>query len=365
MKCVHCHCELLDGEVSYTTTNNKHICADCIDLYYKCDECGKYFKKSSVTGVCVGDLHVCRTCLNVTENDHPKYYRCTRCGKYYKYGEGSTYNGLSFCNDCYYIPSEHGVNSYHSHHGNTLAFNVENSTSKRQSCQRLYLGVELEVDSSEYHPNLSEVSNSVKAMFPDKFIMHERDGSLDNGFENITQPATLGYHESLKNGYCNMFKYLISSGYRSHKTSTCGMHVHFNRSFFRTNEDVYVARLLELTSRFWPQLVKWSRRKGETLNRWAAPYTDEPQSVVRESKGGYVSRYHAINLSNEKTIEFRLFRGTLKWETYLATLCLVDRMVRVCKEIESNEDFQNLTWEELIGTRVEMLEYWETVKDRT
>lgn len=55
----------------------------------------------------------------------------------------------------------------------------------------------------------------------------------------------------------------------------------------------------------------------------------------------------AVNLSNYSTIEFRMFRGTLKYETFIATIQLVDEIchtaVRLC-----DFEMENLSWSEFV-----------------
>ena len=41
----------------------------------------------------------------------------------------------------------------------------------------------------------------------------------------------------------------------------------------------------------------------------------------------YANRYQAINSINEETIEFRLYRGTLRYSTFVATLQLTKWLV--------------------------------------
>ena len=48
----------------------------------------------------------------------------------------------------------------------------------------------------------------------------------------------------------------------------------------------------------------------------------------------YSGRYQAINNENDNTIEFRLFRGTLKYNTFVATLQLVKF---ICEYVNTND----------------------------
>lgn len=59
-------------------------------------------------------------------------------------------------------------------------------------------------------------------------------------------------------------------------------------------------------------------------------------------------RYACVNLCNYSTIEFRLFRGTLKYNTLIATLQLVNRICNMAVEM-TDDDFTALSWPEFVS----------------
>ena len=54
-------------------------------------------------------------------------------------------------------------------------------------------------------------------------------------------------------------------------------------------------------------------------------------------------RYYAVNLQNEDTVEFRIFRGTLNYNTFLATLQFVYNLCHMVKSI-SVADLQKISF---------------------
>ncbi|MBQ6945496.1 MAG: zinc-binding protein, partial [Ruminococcus sp.] len=66
----------------------------------------------------------------------------------------------------------------------------------------------------------------------------------------------------------------------------------------------------------------------------------------------------AVNLCNYSTIEFRLFRGTLKLNTFIATLQLVNEICNVAISM-SDESLQKLSWSEFVSniTDTELIQY--------
>jgi hypothetical protein len=85
------------------------------------------------------------------------------------------------------------------------------------------------------------------------------------------------------------------------------------------------------------------------MNRWAARfgYESTPKKLLNKAKCTY-GRYHAVNLCNRHTIEFRMFRGTLKLETLYATLQLVDRICDLAVNLTDSE-MQNISWSEFVS----------------
>lgn len=62
----------------------------------------------------------------------------------------------------------------------------------------------------------------------------------------------------------------------------------------------------------------------------------------------HAGRYQAINLTPDHTIEVRIFRGTLKPATLLASIEFVDWAIGLVKRM-TNTQLQALTWEQALG----------------
>lgn len=299
-----------------------------------------------------GEIMLCHDCYRELA------VRCGCCGKSILRSEAIiTDNGEYECQQCH----GHIIKEYHYHKDDKVLF--YNTDTEEEP---LYMGIELEVANNEEinFEILNDNAKDIAKCFGENFVYMETDGSLDNnGFEIITQPATLKYHTNIRDNYKSAFKCCINNHLRSHDAGICGLHVHFNRDYFSDNEDLYLTRLLYLTEKFWDELSKFSRRSSYSLNYWAKRYNSAPEVVVEGSKDGVYDRYYAVNLTNESTIEFRIFRGTLRLETFIATLQLVDTIVKKCKSVKSAEELQSIKWEDLL-IYDEIKNYWETVKNR-
>lgn len=155
-----------------------------------------------------------------------------------------------------------------------------------------------------------------------------------------------------------------SLGYLSHRAGTCGLHVHISRATFGKTEreqDGPIARVLYFFEKHWEELLKFSRRTPRQLKRWAAcyGYKKQPRDILEHAKKGcHAGRYICVNLTNRDTVEFRMFRGTLKVNTLFATLQLLDRICNVALSL-SDEELKSLSWTTFVTgcTQPELIQY--------
>jgi hypothetical protein len=148
----------------------------------------------------------------------------------------------------------------------------------------------------------------------------KHDSSLRNGFEVVSHPGTLDYWMEYSFGWVDELRNI---GYRSFDTDTCGMHIHINRTALTQSQ---TAKLLLFFKRNVNFINTVSRRNSDNpMSQWARIQSD---NVVQTAKGRMgEGRYVAINLTNTGTIEFRIFRGTLKVSAIKRNLLFVASLV--------------------------------------
>jgi len=206
--------------------------------------------------------------------------------------------------------------------------------------RHLLLGVELEIDNGgEDEDKAAEVLRILNgSRYSERNVYIKHDGSLDAGFEIVSQPATVWYHLK-KIPWQKAFEYLVDNGYRSHDTATCGLHVHFNCVFLETTEKEFLqaeAKLLGFFEENWEKIIRFSRRSQKQIDRYCRRYGHKNIRQAYEENND--SRYYVINFQNPTTDEIRIFRGTLKYETFIATLLFVHNLVVYCKKTKNNFD---------------------------
>jgi hypothetical protein len=257
------------------------------------------------------------------------YHKCDECGNYYS----SSYhmhcrNGKYYCDYCW---EDMGpvIYDYHCYRDGYYPRSLAHE-------DRLFMGFELEVDN--VRGDYDDLAASVLDGDMDGTLHCEEDCTV--AFEFISQPCTLEYHKNQH--YNDWFFSELDGKCESHDAGTCGLHVHVNKSFF---DDRGYDRLKTILFFFKDELFQFSRRQC-----WDYGYSDFGEKIGKNNvtmhKAKNTKEYgHStwFNENNSSTYEFRFFRGTLKYETFMASLELVHN---ICIAAMSNTDV--ITWDLLL-----------------
>ena len=331
--CAHCGSIITDDE-DYETVGGAPVCSDCYERHTTtCERCGS----AIWTDDSYGDEYttLCASCY------HNHYTRCVCCDALLHNDDAYQIEGDDYCGECYRDETDKNRSIHEYGYKPEPIFYGDSER---------FFGVELEVDGaggySEDAEAILEIANADKEHL---YIKH--DGSLDEGMELVTHPMSLEYHKQ----FCwqEIMSKAISMGYRSHQTSTCGLHVHINRSCLgdtQEEQDHVISHILYFVEKNWNELLKFSRRSEYSMNRWASRYGYEKsgRDILEKAKKGNLGRYAAVNLQNYSTVEFRLFRGTLKYSTFIAALELVDEIITLAMT-HTEEEIEKLSWSEFVN----------------
>lgn len=309
--------------------DGQNLCADCLDTHtVLCVECGGRIWSDDNAGS--RDEPLCQDCYD------DNYTSCCRCGRQLRedqayYESSDEYDERPYCSQCY-AALDKDQSIHHYYYKPKAVFHGEGPR---------FFGVELEIDGAgERASHALALLNIANRNGDCAYIKH--DGSLDDGLEIVTHPMSLEYHlrEMPWEALCRK---AVSLGYLSHRTSTCGLHIHVSRSAFGETEaaqEAAIARVLYFFERHWEELLKFSRRTPRQLERWAARYgyKEQPMEILDFAKKGYHGgRYTCVNLQNADTVEFRMFRGTLKPNTIFAALELLDQLCDMAVSLSDGE----------------------------
>lgn len=230
----------------------------------------------------------------------------------------------------------------------------------------LLLGAEIEVDcggeSEEHAKKVLEIVCGINPDNPEEALEDKmyctHDGSLRAGIECDTMPCTLEYHKK-EMKYKEMFEYLDKNGYKAHDTTTCGLHVHADRSYLGKSELVQqltISKILYILEKFNDEICVIARRNNN-YSKFVGK--SEVNQSLDKLYGKYSSDKHvALNLKHKDSIEFRCFKGTLKYETFILTLEFVKNIIDYAKSINI-EEIELIQWKDLMNTFSEELkEYY-------
>lgn len=333
----------------YEEINSQIYCSDCVEHeFVTCDCCGTRVLADDAFGDDYTSL--CSYCY------HNRYTRCTGCDTLLYEDDAYHLNGEDYCRECYDEECDrcNYIHDYSYKPEPKFFGKYEPSDNTR------FFGVELEIDGAgkddDYAGEILEIANA-----DEQHIYIKSDGSLDDGMELVSHPHTLEAHKEYN--WSDVMKKAISLGYRSHQTSTCGLHIHVNRDSLadsREEQDDIISRILYFVEQHWNEILKFTRRSEYSINRWAARYGYEhtPKAIMDKAKKGNNGRYAAVNLCNYHTIEFRMFRGTLKYNTFIAAIQFVNRICDVAMN-NTDDSLAKISWSEFVSgiNEPELIQY--------
>lgn len=301
------------------------------------------------------------------------YIRVRRDDGYIKeiFAPRQWYEELPFCEECqcYVMDSENynyergcchwcrghiieGYSESHRHNDNPKFFGKYKGTFAG-------FGFELEVDSRE--PDMREVAVDTaenlisNCGLEEGELRYAHDGSLNYGFEIISEPHTVEDFWAKTPKWEKMLKYLLEQGFRSHDPNTCGLHIHISREFLgktKSLQDSAISKIYTFFDDNWRDLVKVSRRtQFDYCDKNALDYCDY-EKIRRGNSTKYKewkkrskncgSHYVALNNRNPHTFEYRLGRGTLNAWSFFSWIDLILTISKNAKRItvgkvESND----------------------------
>lgn len=164
-----------------------------------------------------------------------------------------------------------------------------------------------------------------------------------------TMPCTLNYHKQLN--YKELFKYLDELGYKGHDCENAGLHIHADRSYLGKSElkqQLVITKILYILEKFNDEICVIARRNNSYSQFVGKEEVNKTLYKLYSKYNNYGKRV-ALNLQHKDTIEFRCFRSTLKYETFILTLEFVKNIIDYAKVINI-EDIELIQWSDLMNT---------------
>jgi len=323
-ECDECGCDARADEVEYV--NGQGLCHDCL---VTCVECDRGMHPSDwMTNTTAGDV-ICERCYT----NH--YFTCDDCGDVTHSDNACGRNDWTYCPSC--DPGEDEdedegadgpIRGYHSSRREVFPLP---SPATRANGGRFF-GVELEVERREGGRARGEIAGQLASWVNNQSaditaerhrvpLLHfEEDGSLRDGFEMVTPPMGLDDHARL---WKTALSPTLTRDLRSHDTDTCGLHVHVSR---KGMTDLHVSKVVCFVND--PDNADLIRA---VARRYSTGYCEVSRKRLATGHKDNGNRYQAVNLCNSHTIEFRIFKGSLKYVAVMAAIEFAAAVVEFCQ----------------------------------
>ena len=311
-------------------------------------------------------------------NNETNKKTCYYCSNEVQESEGVQWGSYFYCDSCF-KRLKCQVDSYHSP-AIPLKFKSVNGEENNQ----LFFGIELETTKDVCdrftQSNHTNTLYYIRKNFKTLDLNFETDASIGDGVEIITQPMSIGYIKAHKEDFKNILTYLSDNGYYSHNKGKCGLHIHVSRlALGSTSTQIQetIEKIMLFVETYRNNIEILSRRchnQFSRYNSYTIPYHKENtfgsntmfknDDFYKSGKLLYelnqrdnIGHSSVVNVNtgnsttNGKTIEFRMFRGTLKYETFMATIEFVYNLVNVCRD----NMVSKISWNKVINYSGEYL----------
>ena len=253
-------------------------------------------------------------------------HRCPVCHTLY------TTDG-SMCKGCFDVTYKQ-LGYYHDHKGH-LAKCFDDNNNAVPFDSKTFKGYGFELETENHKINTSAYYHEIMADLLQGHCYGETDGSLCNGIEIISYPHTK--KALFDYDFKNIFNKLIADGFTSYSNGRCGLHIHASRLLFGDTDeeqDMNISKILYFIYYNWTEFEKFSRRKiffycRKPLTNISNPDRKQILDRVKEKNIGR----GALNINNDSTVEFRLPRGSLNYNTWRATIDFYDCLIKNSKKI--------------------------------
>jgi len=177
----------------------------------------------------------------------------------------------------------------------------------------------IEVEFEIPNGSKSEIAQFIHEFDPmETTVFAKHDGSLDYGIELNFHPRSLDAWRNYMNSMSDFFSDLRDLGARG-DVSNAGIHIHANKRGLESPSHLW--RMLRFMALNKDAVQKFARRESH----WARFDHIDEMSVELAFGREYGEHYDALNVGSD-TVEFRIFRGSLKSGRVLANLEFIDAL---------------------------------------
>lgn len=304
------YCDSCLKENNYGECDVSHILGFRVKLKFSCDEDRKEVMKK---------LRIKDENLNINPNflREKGIIQCS-CGNWFL----KKTNNSFYCSDCKLSRIEdYGTKNYH-------ICKCRNEINPKE-----FFGFELETEVKGYITKCAKIVNKgLKDL-----VICKRDGSIDDGFEIVSQTLTYKKYLKERKRIDNVLKEAVKEGCYSQSANTTGLHIHIARSGF--DDAGHLARFCQ-TWYLFKDLTKYiAQRSFGNYREWHESIAEDKE-FFKKFLGSNLykthersARYRIVNLNNSNTVEIRIFKGIMS-EKYLS-ICM--EICKLLKDYSKND----------------------------
>lgn len=321
------------------------VCQLCAELYTDCALCGAITHDSDVSVATNEHGEPVAVCSDCFDND---VWVCHRCDTRFTVdAQDYDVEGYRYCETCrdYYAVWCEWHDEYHQYdcgengRGHRIIepystkpyWNFARSADEApDGGARGYFGVELEVEcqyTSQY-----DAAEIIDAAPVKGQLLVKEDGSIYDGFEIVSHPRTLKawreWHE-----YRELLEQLQDNGVRAWSHHNVGLHVHANkRQFESTSHRARFDYLINHYRSFW---VKGAAARVSSYAVFSNEFNIRVPATARVH--GRTAHTAAVNWSNDKTVEVRMFRPAVNFDRVLGCVETVSAVSNFSRIISARD----------------------------
>ena len=314
-------------DINYRNRDGIAICDSCHDDGYSfCNCCdvsvsdSHYNNYTDMCQRCTNDRYTyCADCNDITDND------------YVFWSEHDSESRCESCHDdhmCEHYDNESripNVLGYHS--GAPWGIRFHDSNGHGDVINGVtYFGVELEC---EYVS--ADIGDTIGVLMDNRIGHAETDGSLGEGIEFITQPATLSAWRDSFGDTIRDYMATVQSFGGTFAADSCGAHVHVSRAAF--DNDTHLFRFVTFMRHNESFIRVISGRNDSSIDHWAKVNRYRSGDLRHEVKHSNGDRYRAVNLNNKNTVEVRIFAGSNDFADILGSIELLSAIVEYVRDL--------------------------------
>lgn len=187
---------------------------------------------------------------------------------------------------------------------------------------RFGMEIETEFDNRKTYKDRERALIKFTEVLGKDFCKFKRDGSLGRkGVEFVTMPLFYEHFGALRNKFTKAFETYGSLGGYSWSSKNTGVHIHLSRKAFINKWHLYNFFMGMTMDRNFTRKI--AKRNPNIYCEHPCDNSNAPLEMIAEwavFHRFYPDRHTFVNFRNKETIEVRVYKGNIKWDSVVVYL---------------------------------------------